>query len=95
MAQANAPKGKQPPPPVKKLTPAESGRTASRAGISSAGSKREIENRGGLQELMKKNKLRSMDDETKDFKFPAMEGAMAKMEMGSAGVGSVLAAMIY
>ena len=48
-----------------------------------------------MEELLKKNRLKSCDDEPKDFSFKSFDRAMTQMECKDTSIGGILAAMIY
>jgi len=48
-----------------------------------------------MEELLKQSRLKSVDDEDKNFKFAAFERVMTQMDSASTNVGGILAAMVY
>ena len=48
-----------------------------------------------MEELIKKNRLKSVDDEPKNFKFKSFERAMTQMDCANTSIGGILSAMIY
>ena len=48
-----------------------------------------------MDELLKKNRLKSCDDDPKDFNCKSFERAMAQMECADTNIGGILASMVY
>ena len=48
-----------------------------------------------MEELLKKNRLKSVDDNPKNFNFKSFERAMTQMDCANTSIGGILSAMIY